>query len=39
VLGLQVHRALLVQDLLELILLVLRLLAMRFVLYSCDFMV
>jgi hypothetical protein len=39
VLELQVHRALLVQDLLELILLVPRLLTMRVVLYSHDFMV
>jgi hypothetical protein len=39
VLGLGVHRALLVQDLLELILLVPQLLAMRVALYSHDFMV
>jgi hypothetical protein len=39
VLGLRVHQTLLVQDLLELILLVPQLLAMRVALYSCDFMV
>jgi hypothetical protein len=39
VFGLRVHRALLVQDLLKLILLVLRLLATRVALHSHDFMV